>query len=96
MTIDELQKKTKHSFEAADVSFAGVFGSVARGTGKLGSDVDIMVRFRGRRTLLDFFALQDALEATLNRKVDLVTERSLDPKLKDAILEELKPIYGRR
>ena len=51
---------------------------------------------RSKKGCLIFFALQDALEDSFGRPVDLATERALDPRLKESILKELRPIYGER
>lgn len=96
ITLNEIQEKTTPLFDDADVAFAGVFGSFARGEAKEGSDIDIVVRFRNPKGLLEFFTLQNALEEELGRPVDLATERALDQRLRPHILKELKPIYGER
>ncbi len=53
-----------------------VFGSCARKEETPESDVDFLVRFNGA-TLFDMSDLQDGLERLLERKVDLVSERSV-------------------
>lgn len=96
MTIQEIQEKSASLFNQAGVEFAGVFGSFARGEAGEGSDIDIMVRFKEQKSLLQFFALQDALEDRFGRPVDLATERALHPRLRQRILSELQPIYGKQ
>ncbi len=55
------------------VRFAYVFGSVADGTDRQGSDVDLAVSVRPRGTMFDDARLHDALIAALGREdVDLV------------------------
>ncbi len=55
------------------VCFAYLFGSVAQGAARPGSDVDIAVLTRPRGTLLDDARLQDELAAALGRDdVDLL------------------------
>jgi predicted nucleotidyltransferase len=57
----------------------GVFGSFATGTPRPDSDVDVYVEFDDRmRTYDNFFALHDLLETLLKRRVDLVTDKSLN------------------
>lgn len=57
----------------------GVFGSFARGEGRSDSDVDVYVEFDdGRRTYDNFFAMHELLENLLGRRVDLVTDKSLN------------------
>lgn len=60
---------------AADVRvrFAYLFGSVADGTDRPGSDVDLAVSVQPRGTLLDDARLHDAIVAALGREdIDLV------------------------
>jgi len=96
ITLQEIQKEAAPLFDGADVAFAGVFGSFARGDAHEKSDIDIMVRFKKPKGLLDFFSLQNALEDKLGRSIDLATERAIDPHLRQSILKELTSIYGER
>ncbi len=63
------------------VERAYLFGSAASGTMKENSDVDFIIKFPDDMhytTYADnYFALADALEALLNKKVELVTEKTL-------------------
>jgi len=65
-----------------------VFGSVARGTSSLNSDVDVLVEFSRPVGLFEFIRLKMTLEKWLGRKVDLVTPDALHPALRDRILSE--------
>ncbi len=67
----------------------GIFGSVARGEAKPESDLDILVNFTKRLSLLDLIGLEDELSFSLQRKVDLVTERSLHPQVKKYIQKDI-------
>lgn len=67
-----------------------VFGSVARGTAGMESDIDFLVDFDRDRTLVDYVGLWRDLEALLGTSVDVVstgglTERDSDI-LRDALL----------
>jgi uncharacterized protein len=64
------------------------FGSIVRGEMTDESDIDILVEFEGRKSLLDLAGLKLDLEDALKRRVDLLTYRSLHPMLKDRILAE--------
>ncbi|PZS01099.1 MAG: hypothetical protein DLM70_12490 [Chloroflexi bacterium] len=65
-----------------------VFGSVARGEAGPRSDVDLLVELEPGRTLLDQAALQIELEELLGRHVDVVTERSLKPRIRERVLRD--------
>jgi predicted nucleotidyltransferase len=69
-----------------------LFGSLARGEGREGSDVDLLVEMEEGRTLLDLGGLQQALEELLGLPVDLVTERSLPPRVRRQVLAEAIPL----
>ncbi|HEX4307759.1 MAG TPA: nucleotidyltransferase family protein [Solirubrobacterales bacterium] len=65
-----------------------VFGSVRRGEADGSSDLDLLVDMSDGRSLFDLVALGDDLEAALGVAVDVVTEKSLSPYLRDRILAE--------
>ena len=74
------------------VKRAAFFGSIVRGEMDEESDIDILIEFEGRKSLLDRSHLKNELEDAVNRPVDLLTYKSLHPCLKDRILAEQVPI----
>jgi predicted nucleotidyltransferase len=74
--------------EASSVSGIWLFGSIARGEDREGSDVDVLVEFAAPVTLFEFVRLRRRLEALLGRSVDLVTHDALRPQFRDAILRD--------
>ena len=86
--IRDLEKKIIRILKRHDVAKAGLFGSFARGESTRKSDVDILINFKGRKSLLDLAGLEIELEKKLNRKVDLLTYNSIHPLLRDRILKE--------
>ena len=70
-----------------------VFGSYARGEEKPKSDIDILVEFSDRKSLLDIVGIEQELSDTLGMKVDLLTEKSISPYLIGRIKKEMKVIY---
>jgi predicted nucleotidyltransferase len=65
-----------------------VFGSVARGEAGPESDIDVLIHLEPGRSLLDIVAIKQDLEELLGRKVDVLTESSISPYLRDRILKE--------
>jgi hypothetical protein len=65
-----------------------IFGSVARGEAGPESDLDILVDLEPGRSLLDHAALLLDLEAALGCKVDVLTERGLRARVREAVLRE--------
>ena len=56
-----------------------VFGSVAQGQDRPGSDIDLLVDAADDLDLLDIVDAAEALESILGSHVDIVTSRSLRP-----------------
>ena len=79
-----------------DVVKVGVFGSMARGEANEQSDIDLIVEFSKRKSLLALVALERQLSRALGRKVDLLTEAALSPYLHDRIMRETQVIYEAR
>ena len=65
-----------------------VFGSVARGEDRDGSDIDLLVDALPGATLFDLGALQVELEALLGMRVDLLTPGDLPGALRQRVLAE--------
>lgn len=96
MTIPILIKQIIPILKNQEVLKASIFGSFARGDNTKNSDIDILVKLKNSKTLFDLIELKMALEEKLDRKVDLLTYKSIHPLLKNAILQEQKVIYEKR
>ena len=73
------------NFGALDVK---LFGSMARGTASARSDLDLLVRFERKATLLTVIGFQQAVEEALGTKIDVVEEGGLSPFMAERILSE--------
>ncbi len=93
MTIEEVKQKAHPVLEKHGVTYAAVFGSVARGEDYPESDVDILVRLGRPTGMIGFMRLVESLEEQFHRKVDLVTEQSLNKHVRPHVLLDLKTIY---
>ena len=93
MGIGEIKKILKDAGDEIRSDYraeiVGIFGSFARGEGREGSDVDIIVRFSEGATLFDLVGLGDFLEERIGIKVDVVSERSIREEIRDDIMAEL-------
>ncbi len=96
MNIQTIRTKATPILESEGVIKAALFGSHATGEAKKRSDIDILVKFNSKRSLLDLVRLQFMLEDRLGKKVDLLTYNSIHPLLKNIILNEQKIIYEKR
>jgi predicted nucleotidyltransferase len=79
-----------------DVSMVGIFGSMVRGEANKNSDIDLIVRFSKRKSLLSMVRLERELAETLGRKVDLLTESAISPYMRERVLQEMQVVYGSR
>ncbi len=68
------------------------FGSTARGEADSESDVDILVELETGRSLFDLGGLLVDLQDLLKCKVDVVTEKGLNRRIRDRVLEEAVPL----
>jgi len=93
ITVD--RERLLQACERDDILFIGVFGSSARGDIREGSDIDLLVQFSRRKSLLDLVRLERELSEILGRKVDLLTEASISPYMIDGIKADLGVIYER-
>ncbi|HEX7800887.1 MAG TPA: nucleotidyltransferase family protein [Asticcacaulis sp.] len=69
-----------------------VFGSVARGEDKDGSDLDLLVDALPGATLFDLGGLQEELQDMLGVSVDLLTPGDLPASFRAAVLAEARPL----
>jgi uncharacterized protein len=74
----------------------GVFGSFARNENTQNSDLDILLFLNknNKVSLLHLIDAEQKLSEALGVKVDLVTERSLNPLIRPYIEKDLKIIFG--
>ena len=70
------------------VTGIALFGSTARDTARVDSDIDVLVSFDGPATSERYFGVQFFLEDLLGRPVDLVTDKALRPELRSFIEKE--------
>lgn len=69
-----------------------VFGSAVRGTDTSESDFDFLVDCGPERPPFFPGGLQAEYEEILERKVDIVTEPALHPKIREKVLQEARPL----
>jgi predicted nucleotidyltransferase len=86
--VEEIRDKIAPVLRRYGVVRAAVFGSFVRREMKKGSDIDILVEFKGEKSLLDLVSLKMELEEVLGRGVDVVEYSTIHPLLKERILKE--------
>ena len=102
-TLDEIRRIIVPIAQKYNLSAVYLFGSYARGTAREDSDLDLLVDTTGAR-IAGFFelaALHLDLEEALQKRVDLITLRSIQQKARmpsqesfqKAVLEEMVKLY---
>lgn len=71
---------------------AAIFGSVARGEAKKGSDLDLMIKMGPMLNLFEYVRMKHELEKAVGTKVDLVNRDKIKPRLKPFIMQDLRYI----
>jgi len=69
-----------------------IFGSMAKGSATLSSDVDLLVDLDEGYDLFDLGACLMDLQDLLHRKIDMVTQDALHPRIREKILREAVPL----
>ena len=72
------------------------FGSAARGDATDQSDLDLLVAFNSPKSLLDIVQMERELSESIGHKVDLLTEGSISPHIRDRVHSEMQVLYDRR
>ena len=71
-----------------------IFGSLARGDATTKSDIDVIVEFKERKSLLELVGIEQELEEKLGKKIDLLTREAISPYLINRIKKEAKVIFS--
>jgi predicted nucleotidyltransferase len=90
--LEEHREKILELAARHGASNVRVFGSLARGEGSEGSDLDLLVTLEDTRSLLDLVGLKQDIEDLLHRPVDVVTEPALSPYIRGRVLAEALPL----
>ena len=69
-----------------------VFGSTARGEARQDSDIDLLVEYQPGHGGFAFVEFCEQIELLLGQKVDVVTERSLHPMIRERVLAQAVPL----
>ena len=90
-TLRELEPELRQS----GIAEMSLFGSVARGEAKAGSDIDLAVIFdpRARIDLVQMIQLEDRLAAALGRPVEFMTLPIKNPYLRESVEQDLRYVF---
>ena len=87
--FSSLQIKKEEIYQKYRVKKIGIFGSVARGTAKNSSDIDIYAEFEPEADILDYSGLSLELEELFNQTVDIATPRGIREEMKKSVFHDL-------
>jgi len=91
LDLDSIRRRRTDILRLTDrygASNVRVFGSVARGDARPGSDLDLLVEFAAGRSLLDLIGLELDLRDLLGSPVDVATVASLKDRIRLRVLAE--------
>ncbi len=94
-TAVTLLRTHAETFRMLGVVRMDVFGSVARGEATEGSDVDLIVDLDpdARVSLFDLMDMEERSAAILGVPVDLMTRKSLKPRIAKAVAREAVNVF---
>lgn len=88
MTLSRIKKIIIPILRGHDVRRASVFGSFAYGRANRASDLDLIVEFSGKKSLLDLVSLKLDLKKAIKRDVDVLTPNSIHPLIKKWVIKK--------
>ena len=98
ITIDDLKKEIPPLCKKYKIAYVDAFGSFARSEQTNNSDIDLIIEFsepRREKISTRFFGFLHEVEDRFQRKVDLLTERSLkNPYLEEKVNRDRVRVYG--
>jgi predicted nucleotidyltransferase len=86
--LNQLEQHRAEIVQRFKVKYLALFGSAARDELKENSDIDILVTFNSP-TFSVYLGLKRYLEDLLHRKIDLVTETGLKPRVRIEVQKDL-------
>jgi predicted nucleotidyltransferase len=96
MDISELVNEKRGEIlriaEANGARRVRVFGSIAHGTARPDSDLDLLVDLKPGSTLLDLVAIKQDVEDLLGRPVHVLTEAAVSPYIREEVLRNAVPL----
>lgn len=94
--LSKFQNQIDQIAKANNINYLALFGSTARGDDNASSDVDLLVNFDKRLSLLDLIQVERDFSITFNRPVDLIPQDSLNKYVKPYVINDLITLYDQR
>ena len=90
--VERLKERVRALAEVLPIKKVVLFGSWATGRATAFSDIDLLVEMEPGRTLLDHARLLLELDELLGRRVDVVSDRGIKPRIRERVLREAEPL----
>jgi len=90
--LDEKREEILRVAAAHHARNLRIFGSVARGESDDASDIDFLAELTEGCGLLHHAAMIRELQELLGRKVDVVSDKGLRPRVRDQVMREAVPL----
>jgi len=87
-TIKKISQLSIPILKQNGVISAALFGSFVRSEGSIESDVDFLLEYQDGVSLFDVAELKRELEEKLDRKVDLVSLKYLNKRIREQVIRE--------
>ena len=86
----ETLRRSEHALRARGVRRAALFGSVARGENRPGSDIDIMVEIdpEAHITVFEYVGLKEYIAGLFDGPVDVVSRDGLKPYVRPTVVTD--------
>ena len=87
----ETLRRSEQALRGRGVKHAALFGSVARGDNRSGSDIDIMIEIDpdARITVFDYVDIKEYIAKLFDEPVDVVNREGLKPYVRPAAMAEV-------
>ncbi len=92
--LTEIREDVHRIAAAHGATNVRLLGSTGRGKQDASSNLGLLIDMAEGRTLFDLIALSNELEESLGVEVDVVTEASLSPYVRDRVLAEAVALGG--
>ena len=85
MNKKDIYRKIANYLKEEGIEKVAIFGSYVKDEEKPGSDIDVLVTFSVTKSLLELARIERELSEKIGIKVDLLTENSLSPYIRDHV-----------
>lgn len=96
LDIEDIKKAVIQYCTKYPIKQIGLFGSYARGDADEDSDIDLIVEFEDKVSLMKVLGLKTRLEADLSKRVDLLEPDSVDADLANEIAKSMVVLYEKQ